>query len=152
MSKKAILPKSSGADAVGRFSVDFEVANFGDVLQHREGKLAPERIRRLSLRGVVDPGATLMVIPEKVARDLGLIVAGKVRVTYADKRTVLCDEVDGLYATVQGRGGGFTAIVEKKRDTALIGAIVLETLDFLVDCRNQRLVPRDPDYVVNEIG
>ena len=34
---------------------------------------------------------------------------------------------------------------------ALIGAIVLEDLDLLVDCTNQRLVPRDPKYVVSEI-
>ena len=34
---------------------------------------------------------------------------------------------------------------------ALIGAIVLEALDLLVDCRKQRLYPRDPDYVVSEI-
>ena len=33
----------------------------------------------------------------------------------------------------------------------MIGAIVLEDLDFLVDCAKQCLVPRDPDYVVNEI-
>jgi hypothetical protein len=35
--------------------------------------------------------------------------------------------------------------------TALIGAIVLEELDFLVDCTNQRLIPRDKRIVVNEI-
>jgi len=29
--------------------------------------------------------------------------------------------------------------------------IVLEDLDFLVDCNKQRLVPRDPDFVVSEI-
>ena len=37
-------------------------------------------------------------------------------------------------------------------DAALIGAIVLEDLDFLVECIKQCLVPRDPDYVVSEIG
>jgi hypothetical protein len=52
---------------------------------------------------------------------------------------------------LQGRDGIFTAVVEPKRDTALIGAIVLEDLDFLVDCQKQRLVPRDPDFVVSEI-
>ena len=52
---------------------------------------------------------------------------------------------------VQGRDGHFTAVVEPKRDTALIGAIVLEDLDFLADCTKGRLVPRDPDYIVSEI-
>jgi hypothetical protein len=50
-----------------------------------------------------------------------------------------------------GRHGVFTAVVEPKRESALIGAIVLEDLDFVVDCTTQRLVPRDPRYVVSEI-
>jgi hypothetical protein len=49
-----------------------------------------------------------------------------------------------------GRDGVFTAVVEPKRRTALIGAIVLEDLDFLVDC-TQQLVPRDPRFVVSEV-
>jgi hypothetical protein len=40
---------------------------------------------------------------------------------------------------------------EVRNSTALIGAIVLEDLDFLIDCTKLRLVPRDPDYVVSEI-
>jgi clan AA aspartic protease len=136
---------------MGRIIMDFEVANFGDILEHRQGKLSAERIRRLTMQGVVDPGALGLVLPEKVARQLGLSVVGQQRVTYADKRSVLRDEVDAVSVTIQGRSGEFRAILEKKRSTALIGALVLETLDFLVDCRKQKLVPRDPDYVLSEV-
>jgi hypothetical protein len=45
----------------------------------------------------------------------------------------------------------FDAIVEPKRKTALIGAIVLETLNFVVDCVTQKLVPRDPKQIVSEL-
>lgn len=34
---------------------------------------------------------------------------------------------------------------------AMIGAIVLEALDLLVDCKNQRVVPRDPRSPIYEI-
>jgi hypothetical protein len=44
----------------------------------------------------------------------------------------------------------FDATVEPKRKTALIGALVLEALDFLVDSRHERLVPRDPKRIVAE--
>jgi hypothetical protein len=50
-----------------------------------------------------------------------------------------------------GRHSTSSATVEPDRTTALIGAIVLEDLDFLVDCAKQRLVPRDPDRIVTEI-
>jgi hypothetical protein len=50
-----------------------------------------------------------------------------------------------------GGRGTFTTVVEPKRKTALVGAIVLEDLDLLVDCQRQRVVPRDPRGAVYEI-
>ena len=56
---------------------------------------------------------------------------------------------EGVYVQLLGRHGTFTAIVEPRRTTALVGAIVLEDLDLLVDCTaEQRVVPRDPRNAV----
>src|SRR5437870_5540589 len=107
MGKNKEWPSRFGVRKMGRISIDLEVANFGDILQHREGKLPAERIRRLIMQGVVDPGATRMVLPEQVAQQLGLKTTGKVRVTYADKRSGLRAEIEGVYVTIQGRGGAF---------------------------------------------
>ena len=65
-------------------------------------------------------------------------------------------EVSAAFQRIQerclaGRDSVFTAAVEPKRESALLGAIVLEELDFLVDCTGQRLVPRDPKYIISEI-
>ena len=60
-------------------------------------------------------------------------------------------EVSPVFVRILGRDDVFSAVVEPKRKSALIGAIVLENLDFLVDCKHQRLVPRDPDYIVSEL-
>ena len=110
-------------------------------------------IRRKVIQGVVDSGATRMVLPEALVKELGLPPwKSKTKVKCADGRRGLRREVGGVYLTLHGRYGIFTAIVEPKRDTALIGAIVLEDLDFLVDCKNLLLVPRDPDYILSEIG
>jgi predicted aspartyl protease len=146
-----IFGENNGAKKVGRFSVEFEVANNRDVLLHEENSLPAAEIRSLRLSGLVDPGASSLVLPEKVANQLGLRVIGKVKVRYADGRRATRTQVKGAHVTIQGRSGDFKATLEKNRDTALIGAIVLEDLDFLVDCKKHRLVPRDPDYVVTEI-
>ena len=53
-----------------------------------------------------------------------------------------------LYA---GRESIFNAIVEPDRESALIGAIVMEDLDLLIDCTAQRLVPRDPKQIISEV-
>ena len=52
---------------------------------------------------------------------------------------------------ILGRKNTFTAIVEPGRADALIGAIVLEALDMVVDCRTQSLHPRDPKHIIAEI-
>ena len=143
--------RSKGAGSVGRFAVQFEVANQGDVIKARDGLLEPNKVRRLTISGVVDSGATRLVLPEKVVKQLGLPVTGRVKVRYANNQTATRDAAQEAYVRLLGRDGVFTAIVEPKRRTALIGAIVLEDLDFVVDCTQQRLVPRDPRFVVSEI-
>jgi hypothetical protein len=49
-----------------------------------------------------------------------------------------------------GRHSVFRATLEPKRETALIGAIVLEDLDFLIDPRKECIFPRDPDIEMFE--
>jgi predicted aspartyl protease len=140
-----------GAKGVGRFAVQFEVANHIDVLDAQRGLLKPEKVRRLTIDGVVDSGATRLVLPETVVKDLGLPAIGKVKVRYASNKRATRNAVNEVHVRLLGREGAFTAVVEPKRLTALIGAIVLEDLDFVVDCTRQRLVPRDPHYVINEL-
>jgi predicted aspartyl protease len=143
--------KTRGANGVGRFSVEFEVANHVDVLDAQRGLLQPDKVRRLTIAGVVDSGATRLVLPAKVVKQLGLPSKGKAQVRYANDQTATRDTVTDVEVRLQGREGVFTAVVEPKRRNALIGAIVLEDLDFLVDCTQQRLVPRDPRFVISEI-
>ena len=101
--------------------------------------------------GVVDSGASDLVLPQAVVRQLGLRSTDQVEVRYADGRTATRDLVDGVDVLILGRHALFSAVVEPKRRTALVGAIVLEALDLLVDCRTQTLQPRDPTGIVAEI-
>jgi predicted aspartyl protease len=141
--------KTKGAKDVGCFSVEFEVANHVDVILAEQGKLEPDKVRKATISGLVDSGATKLVLPESVVKQLGLPVRGKVKVRYANHHTAKRDTVQGVHVRLQGREGVFSAVVEPKRPTALIGAIVREDLDFLTDCTNQKLVPRDPRYIVS---
>ncbi len=140
-----------GDKPMGRFSVDLEVTNYRDMIEAELGHLANGKVRRITIKGVVDSGAARFVLPESVVRKLGLSATSKVRVRYADGRTAKRPQVENVYLELLGRHGVFKATVEPNRETALIGAIVLEDLDFLVDCTKQQLYPRDPDFVVAEI-
>jgi predicted aspartyl protease len=138
--------------AMGRFSVEVELANNDDMAQARRGAIQPNQIRRLRVRGVVDSGAVRLVIPESVVRQLGLETSGKAKVRYADGHTAERSIANNVHLAYGGRDGVFNAIVEPARESILIGAIVLEDLDLLVDCaKNQRLVPRDPKQIISEV-
>lgn len=136
---------------VGRFSVDVELANDEDLVRAKVGLISNEQVRRVTIRGVVDSGATRLVVPESVVQRLGLEVSGIAQVRYADGRTASRMIANRIHLTYGGRDSIFNAVVEPGRDSALIGAIVLEDLDFVVDCSGQRLVPRDPKQIVSEI-
>jgi predicted aspartyl protease len=137
---------------MGRFAVEFEVANNQDLYEAQRGRLDPAKVRRKKIMGTVDPGATRLVLPLSVVKELGLpIKKEKVKVRYADGRRSVRTEAEEVHVYLLDRDGVFKAVVEPKRETALIGAIILEDLDFLVDCGRQKLVPRDPDFVLNEI-
>jgi len=143
--------RSKGANGVGRFSVEFEVANNEDLVRAKDGTIPANKVRRETISGVVDPGASKLVLPEAVVKRLGLSSGGDIQVTYADGRKAKRRQAKDAYVELLGRSDTFSAIVEPKRKTALIGAIVLEDLDLLVDCSRERLVPRDPSGPVYEI-
>jgi predicted aspartyl protease len=136
---------------VGRFAVQLNVANHVDVVDAQRGMMDQDKVRRMTISGVVDSGASRLVLPGKVAKQLGLPYKGKAKVRYANNQSATRDTVNEVHVLLQGRDGVFTAVVEPRRRTALIGAIVLEDLDFMVDCSQQRLIPRDPRFVVSEI-
>jgi predicted aspartyl protease len=137
--------------AMGRFSVEVELANNDDLARANAGDIPQDQVRRVRIRGVVDSGAIRLVIPPDVAQQLGLAISGKAKVRYADGRSADREIAQGIHLAYGGRESVFNAIVEPGRESALIGAIVLEDLDFLIDCGGQRLVPRDPKQIVSEI-
>jgi predicted aspartyl protease len=140
-----------GHNGIGRFSVEFQVANYGDLTLAQRGLLPDDQVRRQTVSGAVDSGAAKLVLPETLVKQLGLTLGDKIKVRYADGRRTQRRQAEGAYIELMGRHGTFTAIVEPNRETALIGAIVLEDFDFLVDCQHQRLIPRDPTGPLFEI-
>lgn len=135
---------------MGRFSVEVELENYVDVVEAECGHIPRQHVRRARISGVVDSGATRLVIPQAVALQLGLELSGTASVQYADGRKEVRSIARNIRLTYGGREGLFSAIVEPARDSILIGAIVMEELDLLIDCERQQLVPRDPDRIVSE--
>ncbi len=126
------------------------LANHRDLIMEKEGLLPADQVRRAEIEGVVDSGATRLILPTAVADQLGLPRVGKATAPYADRRSVEREVVGEVDLTVEGRNSVFSALLEPARTDALVGAIVMEELDFLIDCGTGKLRPRDPHAILNE--
>src|SRR5437870_3006763 len=142
---------SAKDNSMGRFSVEVELANYQDVLAEKIGAASPGKVRRERARGVVDSGAARLVIPQSIATRLGLDISGTVQVRYADGRTATRQIARDVQLKYGNREGTFNAVIEPSRESVLVGAIVMEDLDLIIDCTTQRLVPRDPNQIISEI-
>ena len=60
-------------EKMGRFKVEVELANNNDVVLAQGGHLDPDKVRRVTVQGVVDSGAAYLVLPETVSKQLGLV-------------------------------------------------------------------------------
>jgi predicted aspartyl protease len=136
---------------MGRITLEFSIANNDDVAAVRKGTLPPDQVRRVTLQGVVDTGVTRLVLPESAVNQLGLPASGTATVRYGDRRSASRSLVKDVSVELLGRQGVFSAVVEPDRITALIGATVMEDLDFLVDCATQTLQAHNPNTIISEV-
>src|SRR5689334_18194810 len=112
------------ADDMGRVTADLILANEQDITLAERGVLPPERIRRVAIQGVVDTGATRLVLPEGVIAQLGLPQVGEVTVRCANHVRETRPLVKSAHLQIQNRASTFTAVSEANRSDAFVGAIV----------------------------
>ena len=136
---------------MGRFSMKIALANYVDLIRAESGDIPSDSVRRFEVDGIVDTGAAQLVLPASAAAALGLDEAWRAKVTYADGHTEKRPVIKNVWLQLCGRDSVFSAVIEPNRETALIGAIVLEALDLIVDCVTQKLHPRDPNMMLAEI-
>jgi hypothetical protein len=103
---------------MGRFAVEVELVNHRDQVPPDAGPLEPGSVRRARIRGIVDNGATRLVLPQSVATELGVPTVGETSVRYADNRSAQRQIVGDVELRYIGRTGIFAAIVEPKGECA----------------------------------
>jgi clan AA aspartic protease len=87
--------------------------------------------KAITTKALVNTGATLTVIPRRIAEELQLPVIGRRRAATA-KGTAELDECVGI-VEVMGRKAYVHMLVSNDTDIALIGATTLETLSLEAD-------------------
>ncbi len=129
-----------GTKTMGKVLVTARVENIEDVFRVARGTLADENVRRIEVSdALVDTGATILSMPSRLIRQLGLLpVRTRQARTGAGPQTVQIYGTARL--TIQGRDCP-TDVTELPDDCpVLIGQVPLELLDFVVDPIGQRLI------------
>ncbi len=105
------------------------------------------------VEAVIDTGATMLVLPRDIARKLKLRRMREVGVKYADGRTATKSVYGVVTAEIRGRAGEFNVLVEDNGAQPLVGQIVLEQLDLVVDPKKRKVLPnpQSPDLPMVEV-
>ena len=136
------------SESMGEVRVQLKLTNAIDEALVNRGLLNPTQLRVYETQALVDSGAVRTVLPMVVVQQLGLRIRSQQVAKYADGREEAVGVTEPVIIELQGRETIEAALVTG--DDVLIGQTVLETLDLVVDCRNQRLVPNpaNPEYPV----
>src|ERR671938_1026218 len=124
---------------MGEVRVQAQVVNAVDEELARQGQIAVEQVRRYEADALVDTGAVRSVLPSHIVQQLGLAIRGQRVAEYADGRKESVDVTGPVIFNINGRDTMEEALV--LGDEVLVGQTVLEKLDLLVNCYEQKLVP-----------
>ncbi|MBI4578908.1 MAG: aspartyl protease family protein [Planctomycetes bacterium] len=124
---------------MGRVVVAVAIENVDDRAKADSGGLPAEAVRRISIQALVDSGATFLCIPESSIQQLGLTF-DRTRETRTITGPLTMRIYRGARIEVQGRACNVEVMALPEGRQPLLGQIPLETLDWWIDSKNQRLV------------
>lgn len=127
---------------MGEVNVNIELENYGDRVMAARGYLKESEIRRARTRALVDTGAVMLMLPQDLVEELGLEYTRKAIVRYADERKEERNIAGGVIIKIGKRFMFTDCIVGPPNSEPLIGQIILEGMDLIIEPVEQTLTPR----------
>jgi predicted aspartyl protease len=128
-----------GTETMGRVLTEATIENLHDLMNSRSGLMPSENVRRVTVPdALVDTGATLLSLPTRLIRQLGL---NPVRIRKVTSSTGAAEATmyDAVRLTIQDRYCTVDVMEVPDDVPVLIGQLPLENLDLVVDLRARRL-------------
>jgi clan AA aspartic protease len=124
---------------MGQVYVRVVLTNHREAVMARLGQLDASQVHRYETEALIDTGAVRSAIPAAVAERLGLFRLRKTDAKYADGRVEEVDVTEAVTVELLGRETEMNPMILGEQ--ILLGVLVLEGLDLMVDCNRNRLVP-----------
>ena len=124
---------------MGRTIEKVIVKSYGDMLKANEGLIRQKDIRSVDVSAIVDTGATYLCLPPSIITQLGLLYSHTGRVKTANgnvERRIFA----GAEITIQDRNVQMEVMESDANTPPLIGFLILEALDFVVNPKTQGLM------------
>ena len=133
--------KHTGTATMGKVVVTAKIENIYDLYEVEAGSRAADAVRRVDVTdALVDTGATMLILPTRFIRQLGL-KQFRTRTARTAGGLVSLGIYGMVLLTVQGREARIEVGETTDNDMpVLIGQIPLEILDFVIDMQGQKLI------------
>jgi clan AA aspartic protease len=125
---------------MGIVHAEITLKNVEDGIKARIGLINPEEIRTSTVTAVVDTGAMSLVITEELRQKLGLAVVRERSALVANGQRVIGKVTDAVEVQWKNRVTTLPALVIPGAEKILMGAIVLEDMDLMVNPVTQEVV------------
>jgi clan AA aspartic protease len=132
---------------MGNVYAEITVTNNSDIVEAEKGHIAEKDIRSITLKALVDTGATTLVINEEVSRRLGLFIREERMASLASGIKGSCKITEPVQIQWKNRYANVSAVVFPE-GSPLLGVIPLEFMDLTVDPVRQELVGAHGDQAV----
>ena len=141
---------SAMTDTMGKVTTRIKVENWLDAELLAVGART-EKPRTVETEALVDTGAVKFYLKSSIIRELGLRPIGEIKSRTMSARSETRKVFSPVSLEIQGRTGRFDVVEVSDALPNIIGQIPLEDLDWVVDCRNQKLIP-NPEHKHGELS
>jgi len=141
---------SAMTDTMGKVTTRIKVENWLDAELLAVGART-EKPRTVETEALVDTGAVRFYLKSSIIRELGLRPIGEIKSRTMSARSETRKVFSPVSLEIQGRTGRFDVVEVSDALPNIIGQIPLEDLDWVVDCRNQKLIP-NPEHKHGELS
>jgi predicted aspartyl protease len=125
---------------MGRVLTEATIENLEDMWAVKRGLLPADQARKVVVTdALVDTGATLLSLPTRIIKQLGLSKSGSKHVT-SSVGVGEADLYEAVRLTIQGRFCTMDVLEVPDAVPVLVGQIPLEHLDFVIDPRSRTLI------------
>lgn len=138
---------------MGLVYADIELISGDDLALHRREYIKEDEIKRITVNALVDSGALMLTINERIKTQLGLQRVDMRSAELADGSVVELEVVGPVEVRFANRRSSVDAMVLPGDVVPLLGAIPMEDMDVMIDPTHQRLIvnPEHPNVVQHSL-